>query len=228
MQAMTARNLIALTGGQFFAHRFPKASMDADRFDESSRFQYVLGYYPERADLDGKFRRITVKLSRPGLTALYRTGYYARRELPGFERRKVMIYSRVASAAGYDKPIPDLRITSAAAVAAMTGRTGSVRVDMTIDVSRVAFEKVNGRSVGSLEVAVFGVTARQETVGQEWQTLELTYSDDRLPALLRDGLHHSITIPITAPINDVKIVVYDYGADLAGTIVARVSAPPRK
>jgi hypothetical protein len=35
--------------------------------DEVNRFQYVLGYYPSRP-MDGHFRKIEVRVSRPGVT----------------------------------------------------------------------------------------------------------------------------------------------------------------
>ena len=42
-QAMTARDLANLTGGSFFHHRFPNASMDVDAIDAATRFEYLLG-----------------------------------------------------------------------------------------------------------------------------------------------------------------------------------------
>jgi hypothetical protein len=38
---------------------------------------YVIGYQPENARMDGKFRKIEVKTSRPDIKVRARTGYIA-------------------------------------------------------------------------------------------------------------------------------------------------------
>jgi Ca-activated chloride channel family protein len=44
--------------------------------------QYVLGYVSDNSRPDGKFRRITVELKRPGLKVRHRTGYDAPKDRP--------------------------------------------------------------------------------------------------------------------------------------------------
>ena len=46
-------------------------------------------------------------------------------------------------------------------------------MDVTIETSRLAFELVNGRHVGSVEVAVFALDSRQRQVADLWQRVEL-------------------------------------------------------
>jgi Ca-activated chloride channel family protein len=44
---------------------------------EELRSVYSIGYYPQNQNFDGKYRRIEVKVKRPGLTLRTRPGYYA-------------------------------------------------------------------------------------------------------------------------------------------------------
>jgi len=220
----TARMLAGKTGGLFFAHQFSNASMDADRIDRASRFRYELGYYPTNQNWDGRYRKIAVTVNRPGLTVLTREGFFARKDIPAIDRKGMMIYSRVASAAMFVKPLPDIAITVRSAAARMTGRTGRVTLDISIDLSRVDFLKQGPRNVASIEVAAFAVTDRQQTAGHVWQTAELTYTDARLQEVRVAGLPLQLDVPITAPVKDMKIVVYDYGADLVGSLVAKVTS----
>lgn len=44
--------------------------------DDSSSY-YVLGYYPTNGNRDGKFRRVEIKVLKPGLKVRARNGYYA-------------------------------------------------------------------------------------------------------------------------------------------------------
>ncbi len=67
---------------------------------------------------------------------------------------------------------------------------------------------------------------RQKTVGHAWQTLVLNYSDARLAQRRTEGLPHQVRFAVTGDardVKDVKVVVYNYAADLAGTIVAKVT-----
>ena len=43
---------------------------------EEARNQYTLGYYSHQPVIDGKFRKIDVRLDRPGMEVIAKTGYY--------------------------------------------------------------------------------------------------------------------------------------------------------
>jgi VWFA-related protein len=43
---------------------------------EEARNQYTLAYYSHQPSIDGKFRKIDVRLDRPGLEVIAKTGYY--------------------------------------------------------------------------------------------------------------------------------------------------------
>jgi VWFA-related protein len=53
------------------------------RINEDMRFYYMLSYEPSNPDYDGRFRRIEVKVRRPGVAVRAREGYYAIRETEG-------------------------------------------------------------------------------------------------------------------------------------------------
>lgn len=72
------KTLTANTGGTAFV-QFGTQNLDAafDEILESLRTQYLIGYYPpERQEGRERFRRITVKVRRPGARVLSRNGYY--------------------------------------------------------------------------------------------------------------------------------------------------------
>lgn len=217
-----ARTITKGTGGQFFAHRFKNASMDIDLIDQGARFLYSLGYYPQRPIGDGMYRKVSVRVNRPGLTVLARDGYFAKRELVPFARKEMMTFTRVAAAAGHARPIPDIGIRETLATSEGRGNAAPIRIRTTIDLSRVVFDRTNGLNTAQVEVAAFAVTSGHKTVGEVWQTLELSYTDARLEAVRRDGLRHEMLLPSTAPAADVKIVAYNYNADLLGSVVAKV------
>jgi hypothetical protein len=221
----TGRSLAQATGGRFLAHRSRDALADVDLIEGATRFGYVLGYYPSKGALDGKFRNVRVSVNRPGLTVLVRSGYFARPEVTPIERRGLQIYGRVVSAAGHPVNVPDIQITPRSALMQPARGGGQVAAEMTIDLSRVVFRKEAGRNVGSVDLAVFAVTSErvQRTVGQWWNTLAFTFTDDRLAAVRATGLTQRVLVPVTGTPKELKIIVYDYESDLTGSAVIKVT-----
>ena len=64
------------TGGRAFANTNAPWDGVPQVFRENSSY-YLLGFRPANATQDGRFRKITVKVSRPGLEVRTRAGYYA-------------------------------------------------------------------------------------------------------------------------------------------------------
>jgi VWFA-related protein len=64
------------TGG-FLIRDTNDASAAFRRIEEDMRFYYLLAYSPSNENYDGKFRTISVKVSRPGVQVQTRQGYFA-------------------------------------------------------------------------------------------------------------------------------------------------------
>jgi len=77
------QSLASLSGGRVFQ---PTASRELAAIYQSILdelgTQYVLGYVSDNPARDGKFRRITVELKRPGLKLRHRPGYDAPKDAP--------------------------------------------------------------------------------------------------------------------------------------------------
>jgi VWFA-related protein len=66
----TSTGGLAIAGTERIAERLVRLSEDLAHYHEVT-------YVPPRAEADGRFRRIAVRLTRPGLTVRTRNGYYA-------------------------------------------------------------------------------------------------------------------------------------------------------
>lgn len=64
------------TGGRAFYNTNALSDAVQDAVGSGSRY-YTISYSPANGKLDGKFRKIEIKLSKPGSTLSYRRGYYA-------------------------------------------------------------------------------------------------------------------------------------------------------
>jgi VWFA-related protein len=218
-EGIAAEDLRAMseqTGGQ--ATAFGYASTALDRIDRSTRFQYLLGYYPANATSDGKFRKLSVTVKRPGVTVLYRHGFYATEELVPLDRRQFVTSSRVYEAGRYARPIEDIKLTLKQPKVAER----QVVLELHVDLSRATFTPVNDRHLAKLNLAVFFGDAKQALVGETWRTLDLNANEPNRDRLRREGTPVTVTIPLPPGARDVKVVVYDYDSDLLGTATARL------
>ena len=212
------RTIADLTGGQASAFSFAEKALN--RIDDATRAYYLLGYYPANGTWDGKYRRISVRVNRPGVTVLFRHGYFARTELVPFDREKFLSYSRVTAAGHFVEDIRDIPIT--ARLAAEQGGADEIRVEATIDVAKLKFALEDGWHVGAIDVAIFCADARENLVGQTWQKVDLRAREDVYQQMMKTGLPFNARIAIRSQPRYVKVIVYDYGADVLGSAVLKV------
>jgi VWFA-related protein len=204
------------TGGQLTA--FQPGTRAIERLEQASSSYYLLAYAPMDATPSGRFRRISVRVKRPGVQVLHRGGYYARPERSGFDARSIATYSRIASAGGRAEPLLDIRLRADAAVA-QQGDGMRVRVEAVIDISSLKLNVVAGRHTGTLDVAIFCADRRETLVGETWQKLELALTPERYLTATRAGMPHAVELPVTGEVRYVKLIVYHYESDATGSIV---------
>jgi len=100
MELQGLQNVPYLTGGHFTSVR--TAEQQLARIDEATRTGYVIGYMPTNPELDGKYRKVDVKVNRPGVTVITRRGYMARADLEPIDLRDVVTNGRMNDAAATD------------------------------------------------------------------------------------------------------------------------------
>jgi VWFA-related protein len=121
------------------------------RIGRESRSFYLLGYAPTNRAADGRFRRIDVKVARPGVTVRARRGYYA----PGKDGKKEAAETRDAAIqraldAPFDLPDVPLRALAHVLGEAAPGQT-TVLLTAEADVRGLAFAERGGTARDTLQ-----------------------------------------------------------------------------
>jgi VWFA-related protein len=214
----TLRNISELTGGQ--ASVLADAYANLAKLNDTTRVQYLLGYYPKDTNWDGQYRRITVRVNRPGVRVSYRHGFYAKETLQPFDREAFLAYSRITAAGQYNGEVKDLKFKVKTSEASGAAGGPEIQVDLTIDVSRVRFQVVDGRHQGKLYVTTFYGDNRGRYLGGIWQEMELNLREETYAGAQKSGLPFSVRVPRQVPSQTLKIVVYDYNADIVGSATA--------
>jgi VWFA-related protein len=172
------------TGGKAFldSNDFSKAYA---KVQADSETYYVLGYRSSNPNQDGHFRRIQVKLNRPGVKLEYRLGYYGPRDFRHFtkEDREEQLQEELMS----DMPNTDLPVYLATGY--FRSREGKFYVPVSIVVPGSALVMQRDKDKASLDV--LGVVRDKETkfpVGNVSDNIKLTVEQTQ-----------SVTAGVSAP-----------------------------
>jgi hypothetical protein len=194
-----------------------------NQLDLITRNGYLLGYYPRNANWDGKERRVTVKVNRANATVVYRRGYLA---YPGgreFDRQAYLTRFRLAAATSRNADLADIKVTLAAAAATIDGEP-AVAIDATVDVSALRFSVRDGVRHGGIVFAVVPLDGRGQMVGRTYKKHagRLEYNEMAFALVQKLGVPYQVQMRVPAGTRAIRLIVYDYAADLLGSTSARL------
>jgi VWFA-related protein len=184
---------------------------------ESSAY-YMLGYQPERA-FDGKWRKIEVKVARPGVTIRARRGYSATAPLPTMPSKGRRPLDAAVVAGGDRSEIP-LR---SATYVLDTDDSGGVRllVAMEVDTSKLAFTPAGELSAANLDLTLVGVSRDFPKLFPVDERVKVS-----VPATAVGGWWvFSREIHLLAGVAQVRALVRDLGSGLTGSVTQRIEVP---
>lgn len=221
-QIATLRNFTKLTGGELSTNEYAVQALTT--IDASSRFSYLLGYYPSNPTLDDAYRHIVVRVNRPGVTVLFRHGYFASAQLTPLDREKVLTYRRVAEAGSFTQDIKDIALRVTATPSDPAAARPEVQVAMLVDMTRLGFVTEGDRHADTLEIAVFCGDKNGNPIGDLWRALSFKLTDATFAQYQsQGGIPINVTVPVTGVARYAKVVVYDHKADLIGAVQIKMN-----
>jgi hypothetical protein len=227
--------LAEASGGQVLdVEALPSLQEALEKAISSLRLQYTLGFSPSDPDREGSFHKLTVRLVAedrcPACRLLVRSGYYsgsppvplanqiqlAPPELAD-KAAHGMVLRKMEAAATIDMDLPDIPFVARTASQKDSDGKPQIRVDLQIDFSGVRFKTVGDRRTCTLHLAVFSADERGKILDPEFRTLEGTLQEETYNRVIKAGMSVSFAIPLKAPKQNLKIVLYDEGSDTLGS-----------
>ena len=96
-------------------------------------------------------------------------------------------------------------------------------VKLKIDASRLAFRPTSdGSQLGLVDIAVFYFDQKGQMLGNTWQKAELKFNDQVFQSIKQNGVPYTTRIQVSPATRDVRVVVYDFKADLVGSADGKV------
>jgi VWFA-related protein len=200
-----------------------------DRLQKDNSNYYVLGYYPTNDRRDGRFRKLEVKVTRPGLQVRSRKGYVSPRGKPPAAPvvdAKETTPQELRSLLGSPLPIPGLRLTATAAAFKGKAPNASISLVVLADGRDLQFKEKDGKFEDTLDLAVLAV---DESGGKSKGGLHHTLNMPLLPAtyqqVVRNGLRITSRFDLPPGRYQLRIAASDANGQRAGSVHYDLEVP---
>jgi VWFA-related protein len=182
---------------------------------------YVLGYYPKNDRRDGRFRKIEVKVRRPGLEVRSRRGYTAPRgKAPAPPKVPVddQATPQLREALNSPLPISGLTLRAFAAPFKGTGKNTAVTVTVEAEGRDFGFGEKDGRLVTDLELvtAAFGEDGKNKAGDRS--VVNLALRPENKERFAQTGIRISTRLQLPPGRYQLRIAARETGGGRLGSV----------
>ena len=211
------------TGGRAFFDSNDFAPAFAQVQHDTSDY-YAIGYRSTDTARDGKYRRLTIKVDRPGVKLEYRQGYYAPADFrhSGREDRERELEEQLAS----DLPATDIAVYMDASYFRLDQRRYFVPVSLLVPGSQIPFVKGGDKDRATLDIIGQVIDEVKRPVGEIRQTIKLNL-DPSLKARQKN-IEYTTSFNLPPGRYEMKFVVRENQTGRMGSFVAAITLPDLK
>ena len=186
------RKLAAATGGfpivnsNLFTDAFPRIVAENSNY-------YVLGFTSGSENRDGRYRRLEVRVKRPGLSVRARDGYIGPSKAT--DRTDTKPKAGVTLSAGVAEsiatPLANVGVPMAVFASAYRGSSGknaNVMIAVNIDATRLDLVEGEGATTGQVEVASVAISAGGKVAGSQRERFTLALKPDTWARVRDSGI----------------------------------------
>lgn len=217
-QSQPLAQLALETGGVHF-HNDNDLFGGLKQIADNQSFYYVLTYASPATASDGRYHRISVKVSRPGLEVTHRKGYYAPREDPTYVALKKREVLDALRAPGNLNEIP-IRLS----YNAFPIGEDRFRIDVftRIDFERLPFLDQEDRQANLLHLITAAYAEKGDFLGGQEKQLDLRLTRSGRQELAALGATSKVTLEAPPGEHQLKAVVRESVDAVIGSVQERV------
>jgi hypothetical protein len=222
--------LAEATGGFAAVDRNDLSGAFARIVRENSTY-YVLGYYPSNERRDGRFRRLEVRVTRPGLLVRARRGYAAPRGRAPEPRPAVVAADGgqlgPASPSALNSPIPigGIPLTLFAAAYKGAAPNASVALALEMRTDNFTFAERNGTFNNRVEVAFSSVDAGGTVRGGTRHVLTLELKPETFAIARQRGLRVVSEMALPPGRYQLRAAAAEEGGNRSGSVLYDLEVP---
>lgn len=172
----TLTTLSVDTGGKAFLDNNDFSPAFAQIQRDTAQY-YVLGFHSNNLARDGKFRKLTIKVNRPGVKLEYRPGYYAPADYKHSdkENRERELEDQLTS----DLPATDVPVYLDAYYFRLDENRFYVPVSLIVPGSQIPFVKGGDKDKATLDVIGEVIDEAKRPIGHVRDTVKLAINEDQ-------------------------------------------------
>jgi hypothetical protein len=202
----TMNTLAGLTGGRAF---YADNGLDSliEESVEDSELIYTLGFYPSQESQNGDWHKLQVSVDKRGVGVRYREAYFAAKVTADADRRPTLAQLLRST-------LDAAEIGLRAETTPDEARPGSYKLRAIVDLHDVHLEHQDARWVGGVDVSLYMEGAQSAyTI-----TRKIAVPDDQLAAVLDAGVVVDVSIGLTEPTGELRVVVQDDATGAGGSV----------
>ena len=200
-KGMSLEYLAKATGGIYFKDNNDLGAGLRQVVDQQFSY-YVLSYATPPKKPDGRFYRLRVKVSRPGVRVTHRRGFYAPKERlsPEEQKKKEMLEAMRAPTDLREVPLQMSYHSSR-----LDGDTYRLELVTRLGFEDLPFLVEEDKRINRVNLAVVAFDAKDEYVGGDEKAWNFKLSDSSYQALLKSGLTSKVVLNVPPGRYQVKV-----------------------
>jgi VWFA-related protein len=211
------------TGGKAFFDSNDFAPAFAQVQKDTSAY-YAIGFHSSNPARDGKYRKLTVKIDRPGIKLEYRPGYWAPADFrhSGQEDREQELEDQLAS----DLPATDIPIYLDAMYFRLDENRFYMPVSLLVPGSQIPFVKGGDKDKATLDIIGAVIDEVKRPVGRVRETVKLNL--DQSVGARQKNIEYTTSFNLPPGKYDLKFVVRENQTGRMGSFEATINLPDLK
>jgi VWFA-related protein len=211
------------TGGKAFfdSNDFAPAFAQVQR--DTSAY-YAIGFRSTNLARDGKYRKLTIKINRPGIKLEYRPGYYAPADFQhsGHEDRERELEEQLAS----DLPATDMAVYMDAMYFRLDENRFYVPVSLIVPGSQIPFVKGGDKDKATLDIIGSVIDEFKRPIGHARETVKLNL--DSTQQARQKNIQYTTSFNLPPGKYQMKFVVRENQTGRMGSFEAEITLPDMK
>lgn len=204
------------TGGRAFYNRNDLETAIRRALDDS-QFTYSIAYAPDHNNWKGEWRKIQVKVDRPGLTVLARNGYFALpdpRPMP--IKNRLQFLSEIAASPVDSGELP-------LTVHISEPRKAADRILAAVDIpprslATMLTPEANGHTVGHFEIMFMQIGAKNKLLDATQKQIDANLKADEYSKMTKGGWALTVPVPVKLGAQTLCVILHDESSDAVGSV----------
>jgi VWFA-related protein len=200
-----------------FAPAFAQVQRDTSAY-------YAIGFHSTNPARDGKYRKLTIKINRPGIKLEYRPGYYAPSDFQhsGKEDRERDLEDQLSS----DLPATDMALYLDALYFRLDENRFYVPVSLIVPGSQIPFVKGGDKDKATLDIIGTVIDEVKRPIGRARETVKLNL--DQSLGARQKNIQYNTSFNLPPGMYHLKFVVRENQTGRMGSFEADITLPEMK